>query len=293
MRHEPSAPDAVTAAFDPIDVHIGRLREPGRSTWSRISSQSALPILTGIALGPQGLAVLTPEILALLAPSVPVAMALLGVTVALARLDILSIAIAVAGVVLAVQLQPLLPALQHLAQAAAIAILLAAAGWILSSRGAEHDERRVFSIATFLLLGGVADYLAVPALLLGWIAAAALRAVRLSAVNDVRRDASYLQHAVTALLLIIAGAHVILTWQIAAIAMVAAAFVAAVGTLIHKPSFDAGADEPGLPPLGALIVALAMDAVRFIPRAADALPFVVVTVAVLDLLTRRRERTPA
>ena len=119
-------------------------------------------------------------------------------------------------------------------QAAGIAILLAVAGWMLSSARAGDDERRVFAIAVLLLLGGVADYLSVSALLLGWIAATAWRLMPAKGLADVRLDAAYVQHPTTALLLITAGARAEVSWQTTLMAAAACAFALATLLVIRR-----------------------------------------------------------
>src|SRR5688500_20041478 len=96
-----------------------------------------------------------------------------------------------------------------------------------SSAKACDDERRVFAIAVLLLIGGVADYLSVSALLLGWIAATAWRLMPAKGLADVRLDAAYIQHPTTALLLITDGASAQVSWQVTLIAAAGCAFALA------------------------------------------------------------------
>ena len=145
MRDAPRTPEMVTA-YDPLDLHMQRLGVPRRSTWSKVSSRAVLLLVTGVALGPEGLAVLTPEILAVIQPAIPVALAVLGVTAvfespehgAFSRRAFLlsSTAILATGLAIALRQRAAVDALAMVGQAAAIAILLAAAGWMLSSPGA-------------------------------------------------------------------------------------------------------------------------------------------------------------
>ncbi len=299
-RESPRTPDVVTAAYDPLDLQVQRLGVSTRSTWSKVSSQGTLLLLAGIALGPQGLSLLTPDILEVLQPTVPVALAVLGVTAVLGSAEpgtysrrashLSSAAILVAGLAMAVQQRAVVDAATLIIQSASIAILLAGAGWVLSSRGASDEERRVFSIATFLLLGGVADYLSVSGLLLGWVAAIAWRLVRTPGLADVRLDATYVQHPVTALLLVTAGARVQFSWRIALMAVGTVCLVIAV-VLVFRRRHTGGVtfDSAPLTP-AAFAVALAMDAARLNARLATTLSVVVLAASALDVFSSHRRK---
>jgi hypothetical protein len=294
MRESTGPQDVATATYDPLDLHMQRLGVSRRSTWSKVSSQATLLLLTGIALGPQGLSVLTPEILEVLQPGVPVALAVLGVTVAFGRLEegafprraarLFSVVILLAGLAMALRQRAPAEALATVSQAACIAILIAGAGWMLSSRGANAEERRVFSMATFLLLGGAADYLSVSGLLLGWVAATAWRLVRTPALADARLDAAYVQHPVTALLLVTAGARVQFSWEIALLAL--ATVGAAIVTALVLRRWWAGRATFGasLTP-AAFVVALAMDAARNDTALVSLLSVVVLAASTLDVFS--------
>jgi hypothetical protein len=286
----------MVTAFDPLDLGMRRLGVPRRSTWSRVSSRAALLLLTGVALGPEGLAILTPEILAVLQPAVPVALAVVGVTAVFestehgtfSRRAFLLSSTMILATALAITLRQRAPmeTLAMVAQAAAIAILLAGAGWILSSRGARDEERRVFSIATLLLIGGVADYLSVSGLLLGWVAAGAWRLLRTTGAAEARLDVAYVQQPVMALLLVTAGARVLFSWQIALVAAAGVCLVSA-GVLVfrrYRPDIIITVDSLPLAP-AALAVALAMDAARLDQGLTPMLSVVVLAAATLDALS--------
>jgi len=296
MMRESTGPqeEVATATYDPLDLHMQRVGMSRRSTWSKVSSQATLLLLTGIALGPQGLSVLTPEILEVLQPGVPVALAVLGVTAAFGHLEesvfrrraarLFSVVILLAGLAMAVRQRTPVEALTTVSQAACIAILLAGAGWMLSSRGASAEERRVFSMATFLLLGGVADYLSISGLLLGWVAATAWRLVRSPALADTRLDATYVQHPVTALLLVTAGAGVQFSWEIALLAL--AAVCAAMVTALVLRRWWAGRVTFGtsLTP-AAFAVAVAMDAAQHDTALVPLLSGIVLAASALDVFS--------
>lgn len=254
---------------------------------------ATLLLLTGIVLGPQGLAVLTPEVIEVLRPVVAVALAVLGVTMVFGpgaygsfwQMHLPSMLILGGALSLAL-LHRDAEALAVAGQATGIAILLAGAGWMLSSARAGNDERRVFAIAILLLLGGVADYLSVSALLLGWIAATAWRLMPAKGLADVRLDAAYVQHPTTALLLITAGARAQVSWHVTLIAAAGCAFALAA-LLVLRRHRSPGVLTFGRVPLApaVFVVALVMDAVRLEPRLAIALSAVVLAVAAFDIVS--------
>lgn len=260
---------------------------------------ATLLLLTGMVLGPQGLALLTPEVIDVLRPVVAVALAVLGVTMVFGagaydsfwRTHLPSSLILVGAMSMALLHHDAVEAMAIASQAAGIAILLAGAGWMLSSARSGDDERRVFAIAVLLLIGGVADYLSVSALLLGWIAATAWRLMPAKGLADVRLDAAYVQHPTTALLLITAGARAEVSWQVALIA--AAGCAVALAALLIVRQRDFGVREfAGVPPApAAFAVALVMDAARLDPRLVMVLSAVVLAVSAFDVVSNLgRER---
>lgn len=262
---------------------------------------ATLLLLTGIVLGPQGLAVLTPDVIEVLRPAVAVALAVLGVTVVFGpgaygnfwRTHLPSMLILAGALSLALLHRDAVEALAVAGQAAGIAILLAGAGWMLSSARAGDDERRVFAIAVLLLLGGVADYLSVSALLLGCIAATAWRLMPAKGLADVRLDAAYVQHPTTALLLITAGARAQVSWQVTLIAAAACAFALAALLMLRRQG-SLGVLAFGGVPLApaAFVVALVMDAARLDPRLTIVLSAVVLAVSAFDIVSGlAREKT--
>jgi hypothetical protein len=254
---------------------------------------ATLLLLLGIVLGPQGLALLTVEVLDVLRPVVAVALAVLGVTMvfgwsagAVWRRHLPSVLIFAGATAVALLHRDVLDAMAIAGQAAGIAVLLAAAGWMLASARSGDDERRVFAIAVLLLLGGVADYLSVSALLLGWVAATAWRLMPAKGLADVRLDAAYVQHPTTALLLITAGARTEVSWQVAWMAAAACAF-ALVALLVARRRRDFAVQEFGGVPLApaAFAVALVMDAARVDPRLALVLSVAVLAVSAFDVVS--------
>jgi hypothetical protein len=94
------------------------------------------------------------------------------------------------------------------AQSAAIALLIAVAGWLLVTQAASDSEHRVFVMGTLLLLGGAVEYLSLSALLAGLVAGIFWNVAGGSARDDISRDVRHVQHPLVVLLLLTAGAHV-------------------------------------------------------------------------------------
>jgi hypothetical protein len=265
--------------------------------WRSAASQASLLLATGIAVGPSGLALLTPALLEVLQPLVAVTLVALGVIVAVESLASISLSKSIAllfstivvggGLAAAFSHRDVSSALLSIGHGAAIASAFAAAGWVLASYGSDQNERRIFSIATFLLIGGTADYLGVPALLIGWIAAVAWRAVRPADLGAAYLDAAYVQGPAVALLLILTGAHVQFSWQIAAVAL-AMALVARLGQSLLRDTYGL-AFGISLSP-AALGAALLMDAVRLNPATVTLLSVAVLASFVVQLVPRRFER---
>jgi hypothetical protein len=259
--------------------------------------RGALLLLVGAALGPQGLALLTANVLALADPAVPVALAAFGILVALeigtwpwrdrrplwggglqgvfcgaavgagtfglaplvadvapveatalavmlgvcasasstlalrgadvppsrtariVELDALVPIVAGGLVMAAVRAPAPLQALWLTLQAAGIALVVAAAGWLLLARLASDTEQRVFSIALLLLLGGLADYLSLSALLAGVIAGAFWHLVGGATRESIGWDLARVQQPLLALVLIVAGARAEFSIDVAALAV--------------------------------------------------------------------------
>jgi hypothetical protein len=299
----------ATTDVDPLDLQLDRLgAAPARArrrfpwqmrlaiSWSTGSLPAVLLLLLGIAFGPEGLGLLTPGVLALIDPAVPVALAAVGVVVGLslplrrpheARLGaaasveslatgaivtggLLFIAPAIAepGVLhtwvlalaagicaatssampssaagartplqrikdldaripivagaLLLALPPGVSVLDGLLlalQACAVALVVAGAGWLLLNDTTSETEQRVFAVAALLLVGGVADYLSLSALLSGVLAGAFWQLAGGAARDAIERDIGYMQHPLVVILLLVAGAQVVFSADAAAIAV--------------------------------------------------------------------------
>ena len=253
--------------------------------WSSTSAPVALLLVSGIALGPRGINLLSPAVLSFLDPVIPVALAALGVLVGLgvgdrraderylfaaACLDAgMTTLVVTGGIAVAViaamtstvgsrwtlalaagicaatsltlptgntleprtpatrvaELGVLLPivagglvvaflregslvtALTLVAQASAVTVALATAGWLLLTRASSETEQRVIAIAALLLVGGAADALSLSALLGGLVAGVFWRYAGRQPRESVSRDVLFVQHPLLLLVLLVAGAR--------------------------------------------------------------------------------------
>lgn len=181
--------------------------------------------------------------------------------------------------------QAAVPALVITAQVTGIALTVAAAGWILLARTGSDTEQRIFSAATLLLLGGVADYLSLSGLMAGLVAGTFWHLMGGAARESIRRDLTHLHHPLVALILVVAGARTELTPGVAAIAVVYVV-LRAVGKLaggIAATAIDRASSPDIAPRLlapGILGVAFALNSARSL----GAEMVVVLSVAVLGTL---------
>ena len=295
IRHPADDPFGLSDPLDgPVDDALGQTPGPDERGsrgwrralgWSSTSAPVALLLVSGIALGPRGINLLSPAVLSFLDPVVPVALAALGVLVGLGvgdrRADERSlfaaacldagmttllvtggIAVAVtaamtstvgsrwtlalaAGICAATSLtlptgntlEPRTPAtrvaelgvllpivagglvvaflregslvtaLTLVAQACAVTVALATAGWLLLTRASSETEQRVTAIAALLLVGGAADALSLSALLGGLVAGVFWRYAGRQPRESVSRDVLFVQHPLLLLVLLVAGAR--------------------------------------------------------------------------------------
>jgi len=105
------------------------------------------------------------------------------------------------------------------AQAAAIAVAIAFATWLLVTQTSSESEQRVFIIGALLLLGGAAAHLSLSALFAGFLAGLFWSVVGGAARDHVLRDVRYLQHPLVVLLLVVAGARLKLSLGLAGLAI--------------------------------------------------------------------------
>jgi hypothetical protein len=219
-----------------------------------------LLLLAGAVLGPAGANVLQDSAILLIAPMVPLALATIGLTLMLGpsrRVLLLEAAIAL------ITILPLLPdALTGLDVAAASSVgwralaaaaasaLVGIAGVLLLVRRESATERRVLGLSVLLLLGGIGDFLGMPALLGGVIGGALWRRFMPTAAA-VQKDATYLQNPLVALILLLAGAQVTIS-----------ALVGGLAALHLLAAWLVRRRRSALPLPGAISVAIAMDVAR-------------------------------
>ena len=101
----------------------------------------------------------------------------------------------------------LVAALTLVAQASAVTVALATAGWLLLTRASSETEQRVIAFAALLLVGGAADALSLSALLGGLAAGVFWRYAGRQPRDSVSRDVLFVQHPLVLLVLLVAGAR--------------------------------------------------------------------------------------
>ncbi len=211
------------------------------------------------------------------------------------------IPIVVGGVALAVfREHTVVGTMLLVAQAAGAVLMLAVAAWLLVGSASSDTERRVFTVAAVMLVGGAADYLSLSALLGGFLAGAAWHALGGAARDGLRADILYVRQPFVAVVLLLAGAN---TWVSVDALLLAGLYASARATgkiagaaLATRVSsrFPAEAGWRLLSP-GVFGVAFALDARRAVgPDLALALDVVTLGTIAADLLAdlaqRRRRR---
>lgn len=147
------------------------------------------------------------------------------------------------------------------AQMAIIAGAIATGTWLLVSQTASDTEQRVFAVGALLLLGGIAEYLSLSALVAGLAAGACWNMAGGAARERLVGDMRYVQHPLIVLLLLVAGARLRFQSEIAAyfIAYVIGRTVARLlGSAIVRRVVlaNAPADRSDLQPLSSGVVAV-------------------------------------
>ena len=133
-----------------------------------------------------------------------------------------------------------LPGVLFVVQALAITLLVAGAAWLLLTGAVSATEERVFALAAALLIGGIADYLALSALLGGVAAGAFWQLAGGSPRDSLRRDGLYVQHSLLVLVLVVAGARTELSLAAIALAAVYLALRTVAGLLLAGRITGAG-----------------------------------------------------
>lgn len=308
--------DVITSDVQTGELEIARLAAPASSaprilpwhvrfglSWSTGAVPVVLILLLGVALGPEGLAIITPGVLVVLDPVIPVAVAALGI---LAGLELMrpaapnrwsllrkaSTESLVTGVLVTLGVWLVMPAsaefeaprvwliavlagvcasmsstlpdadpdrlrppairmrdldgllpsvvgavvlaflhsysplasLGLTLQAAILALLISATAWLLLFDSVPSTEQRVFSIAALLLIGGIADYLSLSALVGGLLAGLFWGYVGGTARDSIERDVRYLRHPLVVLMLLTAGAKTTFSAWILILALAYIAF---------------------------------------------------------------------
>ena len=106
-----------------------------------------------------------------------------------------------------------LEAASLVAQASGVTLALAGAGWLLLTRAESETEERVFGVAVLLLVGGIADALSLSALATGLVAGVFWRYAGRHPRDTISRDVVLVQHACVVLVLIVAGARAVHTFE--------------------------------------------------------------------------------
>ncbi|MBI4477383.1 MAG: hypothetical protein HY654_09435 [Acidobacteria bacterium] len=188
-----------------------------------------------------------------------------------------------------------------LVQAVALALAVAVAGSLLVEQSTSDDEQRVFTIGAVLLLGGIAEFLSLSALLAGLVAGAFWNATGGAARDRVARDVRHMQHPLVVLLLVIAGARLEVLSGLGAL-VAAYVMLRVTGKLVGGPlaGWIAGTKVPASIVLqwispGVIAVAFALNAAQAAGDRAGLVLSVVVTGSILSdlasLFGRRSKAT--
>lgn len=98
-----------------------------------------------------------------------------------------------------------------MAQGTGLTLALAAAAWLLLTRASSETEERVLTVSALLLVGGVADALALSALFSGVVAGVLWRSAGRRPPETISRDVLFAQHPLLVLVLLTAGASAALS----------------------------------------------------------------------------------
>ena len=212
-----SASLAALGALVGLEIRVRRPREGWLLTAANVEAGATIAIVVGgiallNALTPAGdrIGWLLTAMLGICAapsstPSGPAGEPLRATAARIGDLDdVLPIVLGVAAVGW-VRSAPPIALLSLVGQTAAIAVVVAAAGWLLVTQTPSESEQRVFAVGALLLLGGAAAHLSISALFVGLIAGICWNAASTPGRDHLARDLLYLQHPLVVLLLIVAG----------------------------------------------------------------------------------------
>jgi hypothetical protein len=190
-----------------------------------------------------------------------------------------------------------------LAQNAGVVGLLGAAGWLLTRKTTSTTERRVFAMATLLLVGGAADLLASSPLFGGLGAGLLWQRLGGPSRDVLHRETLYAQHPFVVLVLIVAGARAdlsALTMSLAAVYVSLRTLARLSGGTALRRLLPASVHDPRreLVMPGVFGVAFALSAARaggMTPGEPSVLSVIVVGTVVSDVLARfvATRETPA
>jgi hypothetical protein len=211
-------------------------------------STSALVLLVGVAAGPYGLNLLSTSVLLLLDPLIVMALAMLGVFVGLAvdarrpRLTTPAVLAMLAGLAMAALRDPSPIGLALMALGiAGVAVVIAFAGWLLVGQADSEREQQVFVIGSLLLLGGAASYASLSALFAGLLAGIVWSSGGDLARARIVHHLNYFQHPLLVVMLMVAGASITFSTNVAAVVVIVAALHAAGRPVIDPFPVSAGA----------------------------------------------------
>ncbi|MGE5814363.1 MAG: hypothetical protein ACM36C_07745 [Acidobacteriota bacterium] len=156
-------------------------------------------------------------------------------------------------------------------QSIGLTLMVAVAGWLLVSAVASDSEQRVFALGALLLIAGLAEYLALSALMGGFVAGVFWNVAAPRVRERIARDVRHVQHPLVVLLLILAGARVQASVAIAALSLayvlfrvlgkvIAGWFAARVAKLPRPSNLGVYLLSPGV-----IGVAFALNALRVWP----------------------------
>jgi hypothetical protein len=163
------------------------------------------------------------------------------------------------------------------AHTAGMALAVALAGWLLLRRQIPDTDRRVFTVAMLLLIGGTADYLSMSALLGGLIAGVCGHRAGGALPDTLAHDLAARRHPLFAILLLVAGARTTLSPEVLALA-IGYALLRGAGALAGRAVAPGPVYAPETRiPAALLAIAFALNALRAAgPDVAPALAVVVI-----------------
>ncbi|MEQ1760233.1 MAG: hypothetical protein ABL986_18100 [Vicinamibacterales bacterium] len=277
---DPALPVALATLGALLGLVAGFQGSPRRAAGAALLSVGATASVVAIGFGVGALAAgessraslwVLPMVLGMAAASsliVPVRRAIDASAASTATLEAEAlVSVVVGGLLLAFARQgALLGTLAWFAQACIVVAILGVAGLLLLSKSVALAERRVFAVATLLLVGGAADSLSFSALLGGACAGLLWKAWGGLSRDSLHSDMLYALHPLIALVLVVAGART----EVSSISLGLAAAYAVLRTLgrltagavLARAQFPASGGAYGLVAPGVFGVALSLNAFR-------------------------------